>query len=295
MIKPKNMRPSPNPVNLAKELLTKWNISAKEDFIKIFSKDLIQLSLNYYNYLEKIEENQSDSIKLPNRKIVLSILLKIATAASDLDDAIHIAKTIHPRFINEYLHFPVGSMDGGLLTDLEMAKNIDITPFSQSLDMLAIKAWRQFIDIIEAASSPNMLSYYYGHPTMRMLVDCIFVLERRQIKDPLVKLDDIADKVQYLTDPKADAIPGWDDYGPQVKKWWRAEGREIWSPALALPSYDEGSGAEAARIEWVSRIRGMLDRIGEMALNGDLGQFGGVYPDARKLRKKAKRSTSPKT
>lgn len=265
---------------IAHELLSEWGLDISKEKIQKLAKGLEKLSLQYDDHIDNHNKPKGSNTDKKH------ILFEIAHSASALEDALHKAKKYHTQIFGDHLHFPIGSQDGGLLSDLEYQIDIDSTPFIQSLQLLMRKALTQLNILIEAGPSSSWVSFVYGHPTMQMLVDCIFFLEQMRITEPLQKLEYFAMKIQILTDPRSVVIPGWDDYAPQVKRWWKEEGRDIWIPMLIVPSPEDGPGI---REEWVRKCQVLSDRLTRMDRDDDRGLFGGVYPDGRMLRKRKSR------
>lgn len=277
--KPEDMRPSPKPHELAKDLLRQWGVAAPPNEVNRLEKALVRLSLNYSEYLDAHE----NALELPSLTAIAGTLVKVAHAASELEDALKQAKDLYPDFMRNHLS-PLVDLD--ILNELSTEPNIDDTRFVRSLYILFLTAQNQVNILAEAGSSPNYSSFLFGHPTMRMLMDCLFVLEIQQIEKPLNKVVDIAEIVQLLTNPKMCKIPGLSESLPTIIKWWKAEGRELWMPLLMRDAQSESDYSPDIKSRWTEASQAAIYRILKMSENNDRGQFGGVYPDSRLLRKK---------
>jgi hypothetical protein len=229
-------KPTKKAFRIANDLFTAWEMPLDETSIALWSKLIYKLGISYDNYHEmwirsNSKEQTPDTKIKPISKDRQRILINIAFSASAMLDALHEAKDIHPDFIRDHLHFQDGDADGGLLRDLETEKNIETTPFIQTNLLLMTKAWTQFIVEMEAGSSPNILSFKYGHPSLRLLVECLVTLEIMKVNDPLKKLKEFSRAVYETNQSGPDfdlfqLIPNWEDCGPQVSLWWTVEGRE---------------------------------------------------------------------
>ena len=265
----------------ARHLLESWKLEPTEDQLKRWSKHILSLANRYDNYcLEHEEENENRSnpdSKEPPIEVRRELLDYISQSAFHLFKALHYAKVVHPKFMENYLNFSLNIYDNSLLTHLMVPEEeFNTIPIMQALEMLTIKASLEASVHAEAGSAPLWKSFLFGHPTHRLLVDCIIELAWIGIEDPLGKLDEFAEAVHYVAFPKEGLLPGLDDYSPGIKHWWNEEGQAIYSTALPLPT--------SGNLE--DRATNVLQKIMEIVADNDRGESGGIYPDPRILRKR---------
>jgi hypothetical protein len=104
------------------------------------------------------------------------------------------------------------------------------------------------------------------------------------VNDPLKKLKEFSRAVYETNQSGPDfdlfqLIPNWEDCGPQVKLWWKVEGREYLSPILAIPSTDAGGDPDVTHEEWSANFKKVMEKMHTQGLHET--KLGGPYPDDR--------------